>query len=1146
MQLLEHQLVLSATDLVHFLECEHLTQLDLGAAHGKLWAPEIEDPEAEVLRHRGAQHEQRYLKHLKAEGRDVVEIRSTAGDALSRHVEEHDQTLAAMWAGADVIYQGTFFGGGWLGHADFLLRVGRPSSLGTWSYEVADTKLARSVKVGALLQMCAYSEQLAGVQGLDPEHMHVVLGDMSVESHRLANYAAYYRSVKQRFLAAIGQPRGDTYPDAVAHCGVCDWKACCEERRRADDHLSLVAGLRRDQTRKLTAAGVPTLAVLAASVELDAVKGIGDHTLARLRQQARLQLRQRETEQVHYELLPPDGPERGLCALPAPSPGDLFFDMEGDPWEGEEGLEYLFGLVELDGGDPRYRAFWAHDAAAEKRAFEDFMDYVMLRLSDYPDLHIYHYASYEPDRMKRLMGRYGTREEEVDRLLRGGVFVDLYQVVRQGVRVSQESYSIKKLEPLYMPARETAITEGGSSIVFYERWIESREPAILQDIEDYNRDDCISTWRLRDWLEERRGEAAGSFGPELPRPAPRSMEPAERLHEQETQVARLAARLTADIPDDAAQRSPEQQGRWLLAQLLGWHRREDRPEWWAFYERLRKTDDELMDDPDSIGGLSYEGVVETVKRSLVHRYHFNSEQEHKFSAGATPYDPRTEAPAGTVMGVDTITGTIDLKRGATSKAPRPTSLVPPPPINNTVLRDGIARCAMWLADHGLDNAGPYQAAADLLVRRPPRLRGLNSGEPLQQAGESAQDAAGRLALSLDGNVLPVQGPPGSGKTFTAARMIVDLVAAGKRIGVTSNSHKAIGNLLEELLRAARSEDRTIRVVQKVNEGEQCDVDVACTNSNADIEAALAAGSVDVVAGTAWLFAREALSETFDTLFVDEAGQVSLANVVAMSGCARNLVLLGDPQQLPQVTKGTHPKGAEQSALGHLLGAHATIPAELGLFLDTTWRLHPDVCRFVSEISYEGRLEPDSSCARQSLGGLTGLRYYAAEHQHNRSSSPEEVMLARGLFDELLPANWTAANGQSRPMAIEDILVVAPYNAQVARLGQSLPAGARVGTVDKFQGQEAPVVIYSLATSSADDLPRNLEFLYSLNRLNVAISRARGLAILVCSPLLLAVRCRTPQQMRLANALSRFIELARRQAARTERSGVDDSRMSTLT
>jgi predicted RecB family nuclease len=1092
MQLLDDQLVLSATDLVHFLECEHLTQLNLGAAHGAIRAPAIEDPEAEVLRRRGAQHERRYLEHLKAAGRQVVEIRATRGDASSRHIEEHQQTLAAMRAGAEVIYQATFFGGGWLGHADFLLRVDRPSALGAWSYE-----------------------QLAGIQGLEPERMHVVLGDMSVESHRLADYAAYYRSVKQRFLAAIAEPRGDTYPDPVAHCGVCDWKNCCEERRRADDHLSLVAGLRRDQTRKLTAAGIPTLALLAASEELAGVKGIGDHTLARLRRQARLQLHQRETERVHYELLPPDGPERGLCALPAPSAGDIFFDMEGDPWEGDDGLEYLFGLVELEDGEPRYRAFWAHDVAAEKRAFEDFIDYVMARLAAHPDLHIYHYASYEPDRMKRLMGRYGTREDEVDRLLRGGVFVDLYQVVRQGIRVSQESYSIKKLEPLYMPARDTAITEGGSSIVFYERWIESHEPAILQAIEDYNRDDCISTWKLRDWLEERRVEAPALFGQELPRPAPRSMEPAEKLHEEEIRVAGLVAALTAGVPDDPAQRSPEQQGRWLLAQLLGWHRREDRPEWWAYYERLRKTDDELQDDPDSIGGLSYEGVVETVKRSLVHRYHFNPEQEHKFSAGATPYDPRTEAPAGVVVAVDNIAGTIDLKRGAASKAPHPTSLVPSPPINNTVLRDGIVRCATWLAEHGLDNAGSYQAAADLLLRRPPRLRAPNSGEPLQQAGESAQDAARRLALSLDDTVLPVQGPPGSGKTHTAARMILDLIAAGKRVGVTSNSHKAIGNLLEELLRAARSEGRTIRVLQKVNEGEQCDADVHCTNSNADVEAALAAGSVDVVAGTAWLFAREALSETFDTLFVDEAGQVSLANVVAMSGCARNLVLLGDPQQLPQVTKGTHPKGAEQSALGHVLGEHATVPPELGLFLGTTWRLHPDVCRFVSEISYEGRLEPDPSCARQSLDGASGLRFLQAEHQHNRSC----------LFDGLMAAQWTAANGQRRPMALRDILVVAPYNAQVARLGLSLPAGARVGTVDKFQGQEAPVVIYSLATSSADDLPRNLEFLYSLNRLNVAISRARGLAILVCSPALLAVRCRTPQQMRLANALCRFVELA---------------------
>ena len=1139
MQLSNDGLITSATDITSFLACEHLTQLEVAVARGELVPPESDDPEGNVVRRRGQQHEQRYLEHLRMQGRHIVEVRSTGGDSTSRHLQEQEQTLSAMRQGAEVIYQGTFFGEGWLGHADFLLRVDRPSALGAWSYEVADTKLARHVRAGALLQMCAYSEQLAARQGLEPEHMHVVLGDMTVATHRLADYAAYYRLVKQRFTEAIGQRRSDTYPNKVDHCSLCRWNPCCEQRRRDDDHLSLVANLNRSQIPKLVAAGISTLAGLAATDDAVTVHHIGEHTLRRLRQQARLQLHQRETAQVHFEIVPPDGPNRGLCALPLPDDGDLFFDMEGDPWAGDEGLEYLFGVVELVGQQPVYRAFWAHDAAQERRAFEAFIDLVMERLAAHPGLHIYHYAPYEPDRLKRLMGRYGTREDEVDSLLRGGVFVDLYQVVRQGIRISQESYSIKKLEPLYMKARQTAVKEGGSSIVAYEEWIEEQEPRILQDIADYNRDDCISTWLLRNWLEERRRDAQASHG-ELARPGPRSAEPSESQREQESRTAGLVALLTAGVPDDPADRTEEQQGRWLLAQLLGWHRREDRPEWWAYFARLKETDEALVDDPDSIGGLTYEGIVDKVQRSLVHRYRFNPEQEHKISAGTSPYDPRTEKPAGVVVAIDNITGTIDLKRAANSPAPHPSALVPPPPMSSNVLRDSLARCADSLVTADLDAAGSCQAAADLLLRHPPRISGKAPGAALQRPGESGHDAARRLALQLAGGTLAIQGPPGSGKTYTAARMILDLVAAGKRVGVTSNSHKAIGNALEELVRAGQSEGRHLRILQKVSEGESsADSDVLggiqCVGSNAQVEVAVEACAVDVVGGTPWLFARGTLAGAFDVLFVDEAGQMSLANVLAVSGAARNLVLLGDPQQLPQVTKGTHPKGAEASALGHLLGEHATIPPDRGLFLATTWRLHPNICRFVSEVSYESRLEPDPACARQAIDGdlpalgasgrVTGLRYVAASHEHNRVSSLEEAGLVGALVSELTATRWIDATGRDRPVALKDILVVAPYNAQVARLGQTLPQGARAGTVDKFQGQEAPVVIYSLATSSANDLPRTVEFLYSLNRLNVAISRARGLAVLICNPALLSIRCRTPEQMRLANALCRFVELA---------------------
>jgi uncharacterized protein len=398
-------------------------------------------------------------------------------------------------------------------------------------------------------------------------------------------------------------------------------------------------------------------------------------------------------------------------------------------------------------------------------------------------------------------------------------------------------------------------------------------------------------------------------------------------------------------------------------------------------------------------------------------------------------------------------------------------------------------------------------------------------------GEDPGAVAVRLAVTLDHGCLAVQGPPGSGKTHTGARLVLELVRAGRRVGVTANSHKAITNLLDLLCASAERAGVRLDVLQKASEDGRCAHPmVRQAANNAEVEAALRAGAVHVVAGTAWLFGRQTLEGALDTLVVEEAGQLSLANVVAMGGAARNVVMLGDPRQLSQPSKASHPPGAERSALEHLLGDHETIPADLGVFLSTTRRLHPHLGRFISDAFYGSRLLSHESCARQVLGGRAplagaGLRWLPVAHAGNRNASAEEVEAVVGLVNDLVGRPWTEAAGPTRMLELADILVVAPYNAQVARLAAALPSGARVGTVDKFQGQQAPVVLYSMAASSAEDVPRGLEFLFSPNRLNVALSRAQGLAVLVCCPALLRPSCRTVEQVRLANALCRLVEVA---------------------
>ena len=1134
--------VVSATDLVGFLACDHLAMLELGRINGLWEKPFRDDPELALMQERGYEHERLYLERLRSEGRSIHEIATGELRTPDQLRAAEAETLAAMQTGRDVIYQATFFDGRWRGHADFLLRVETPSALGTWSYEVADTKLARRVKAAAILQMCVYADRLTTLQGIAPTWLHVVTGDGTIHPHRLAEYAAFYRAAKARFETRIfgDVPAPETYPDPVDHCRVCSWYPLCADRRRADDHLSLVAGMSRAATSRLIAAQIPTVQALAEAPAELAVPDLSAGTYGRLHQQARLQLEGRRTGQLRYELLPPIDPTKGLGALPLPSPLDMFFDIESDPWAQEGGIEYLLGWVEDVDGQDVFQAIWAHDRTQEKAGFERFIDLVMDRLDRDPGMHVYHYAPYEPTALKRLMSRYGTREDEVDRLLRGHVLVDLYQVVRQSLRASVESYSIKQIEKLYMPAREGAVTSAGFSVVEYERWLKSGEQAILDAIASYNRDDCRSTWLLRRWLEDRRGEAEAQFALTLPRPEAGTGDPSEGLAAAQAATQRRVDALTVDVPPDAGLRTELEQGRWLLAQLLDWHRRDDKPAWWNHFRLRALSVDELVDEPEPLADLIHLGVTGEAGRSVIHRYGFAT-QDHKVTRAARGWEDQ-DGTRVTIHDIDQAQGWVELKWAKTREAERTRVLLPGRPIDPAPMRDALGRVADLVISAGMDGPGSQRAVCDLILRRPPQLAQFGPDGSLVRPGESLADAARRIAIELPAaaTVLPIQGPPGTGKTWTGARMIVELVRAGYRVGITAQAHKAISNLLAETLRAADQAGVPVRAIQRRDTDDPAELipGVDMAGASAEVAQGLRGGRYDVAAGTAWLFAREDLEGTLDVLFVDEAGQLSLANVVAMGGSARSIVLLGDPNQLPQVTQGDHPEGAAVSALEHLLVGHRTIPIDRGLFLPTTYRMHPAVNDFVAEAFYEDRVGADPINARQAIEpgpivGGTGLRFRPVHHVGRTSRSVEEAVVVADLLVGLVGRSWTDRHGMTRAMTLDDIVVVAPYNAQVAEIQAAiegrLGGPARVGTVDRFQGQEAAVAIYSMATSSPDDAPRDVEFLYSGNRLNVAISRARGLAILVANPALLTLHARTPEQLRLANAFCRLAEVAAAQA-----------------
>jgi uncharacterized protein len=1129
----------TATDIANFVACRHLLTLKLDAAEGKIQKPYFHDLGVELLRELGERHEAAYLNQLASKpGCRVVSIPTNADWS-----ESVRKTKEAIRDGADVIYQATFQDGNWGGRADFLMRVDRPSSLGSFSYEVVETKLAKSARVRAILQLCFYSELLGNIQGEQPESMHVVLGGSNErETFQVSHYIAYFRKVRRDFEQAVAARR-DTYPEPVALCDVCEWSSVCNDRWREDDHLSLVANITRAQRKELVSRDIKTMTQLG-SLALPLVpkpERIGGAALARIHNQGRLQVQGRIEKRVLYELLPvEDG--CGLSALPEPSPGDIFLDFESSNFAFETGLEYLIGIVllpEQGEAGPEYHRLWSLDPIEEKLAFEQFIAIVMERWKRYPGLHIYHYAPYEPTAIKRLAGRHGTCIDEVDQLLRAEIFVDLFRVVRQSLQASVDGYSIKKLEALYGFRRAISARESVVALQTFETVLalgEDKKAAkeVVNAIEAYNRDDCVSALRLRDWLEERRREAEKANGQPLQRPALNRGEPSENLEEEVNYARAIMAKLLDGLPSDQANWTNEECGRWLLAQMMEWHRREEKSFWWDYFRLCELSDTELLEDKSALGGLKYIGPVGQEKKSIIHRYSFPA-QDHALDHARDAHDPQTMNSAGTIVAIDEQNLTIDLKRGCNSVVPHPKALIPYDKVTSDVVRDGLWRLGAWVANNGIDVEGPYRAERSLLLRRRAEALTTTFGSVTDDHGELTEAAKDLIArLPKEPSVLPVQGPPGSGKTYTGARMIVELVRQGYRVGITAVSHKVITHLLSQVCTVARKSGVQLRAVQKSEETEGCnDPAVELVDDNQAIFDALSQGEAQVGAGTAWLWAREEMMNSVDVLFIDEAAQMSLAFMLAVSQAATSSVLLGDPQQLNQPQKGVHPPGADGSAFDHILHGRATIAPEEGLFLGETYRLHPDVCDFISELFYEGRLKPRPENEKQRINteGLldgTGLRFVPVLHSGNQNESEEEVERISDLISGLLSKRsaWTNKHDETRELTLADILIVAPYNAQVAALRKRLPPGARVGTVDKFQGQEAPIVLYSMTTSSPEDAPRGMEFLYSLNRLNVAVSRARCIAVIVASTILFKVECKTLLQIELANAFCRYLEKAR--------------------
>ncbi|TEA03585.1 TM0106 family RecB-like putative nuclease [Mycobacteroides salmoniphilum] len=1123
MFVLDGRVVYSASDLASAARCEYALLRAFDAKLGWAPAPPRDDELLARTATLGDAHEAHHLAELqKRFGSGVASITFPPTFTLDGLHAVAAATKRAFDDGHPVVYQAAMFDGRFLGFADFVVREDQ-------TYRVCDTKLARSAKVTALLQLAAYADSLMTTGVSVSAEVRLILGDRSAVDYPVADLVGVYRQRRiqlqdllDRHLAGgVPVQWSDENVRACFRCPVCE-----PEVERTDD-LLLVAGLRISQRAALLDAGVDTVAELAAGP--GPVANMSARSLQQLVAQAELQVRQRDSGTPQFEVADPIP----LGTMPAPNPGDIFFDFEGDPLWTEDGvqwgLEYLFGVLEYDrSGKEKFRPIWAHDRHSERKALITFLDLVAKRRRRYPGMHVYHYAAYEKTALLRLAGRYGVGEEQIDELLRDNVLVDLYPVVRKSIRSGSSGYGLKALEPLFIESgkRSGDVTTAVDSINEYARYCalrDSADPAaqeVLDSIAEYNRYDCASTRKLRDWLLVRAFEHGITH----------LSSSAAVGDTDEPEPDGIGMALAAFVGDSGpADRSAEQTAAAMVSAARGYHTRERKPFWWSHFDRLNNPVDEWA---DTVGVFIVEGA------ELVEDWHKSGSQrklrrhvklmgdlaggvlddsvyalyEPPAPTGLGDGDPDRRASGSATVVEVTESGGVPVDVTIQELTPKngevfselPMALAPGAPVMTKALEAAIEHVAAGVA-HGLPEL-PHTASLDILLRRNPR------GAPLPNVGDDGHAGAITSAVrNLDSSYLAVHGPPGTGKTFTAARVIAELVTReGWLVGVVAQSHAVVEHLLDQVVAAGVPPERVAKKASPYS-GDAAWTQIRDSDYASFIASHASEGAV--IGGTAWDFANttRVADGVLRLLVIDEAGQFSLANTLAVARGAQNLLLLGDPQQLPQVSQGVHPEPVDTSALGWLVEGHGALPVDRGYFLERSYRMHPALCQRVSELSYDGELE-SAAPARTLAGQEPGVRTLLVDHEGNATSSPQEAEAIATEITGLIGSDWTDESG-TRPLAQSDVLVVAPYNAQVLALRAALAAAGLgevlVGTVDKFQGRQAPVVFVSMTASAVDDVPRGMSFLLNRNRLNVAISRAKFQAVIVRSPALTEYLPATP-------------------------------------
>ena len=1154
----KQQLIFSPSDISVFHQSKFASFMDRvwleDLSLAQEWGAEIEEDQyMKLLGEQGDKHEDKVLIDLiKKYGEENV--------AKLRTSDSANKTEAAMRAGKKIIFQANLSRDNFGGYADFLIRVERPSNFGNYSYEVWDAKLSQVAKAEHVLQVCAYSWMLEPLLGHLESVAGFYLGRGKIKAIRVAEYFAYFLAIMRDFndyQSQLTVTKADM-PDVNIEKTFGRWENFAKVEIDKSDSLRQVAGIRVSQIGKLNKLGITSLTQLANTIETRC-SGIGASTFQKLKTQARLQLESKTLDLPAIEYLE-EITGRGFQKLPPHNRADVFFDIEGHPLV-EGGLEYLWGVSlhndpinkeYVKGKDYPFLDWWAHDGEQEKALIEAFIDWVYERWQTHPEMHVYHYASYEITALKKLTGVNNTRVEKLDDLLRAEVFIDLYRIVTQAMQLGTKNYSIKSVEALYGRKHTGDVADGAASIVVYEKWREELALNLESDfkpigwehsqdlisIRNYNIDDCESTLELVLWLREQQVNSGISFV--TIKKLAEEKQLTDSLQQKADKASDIKKRQLALNEqfnnNENFKTDPVAKG---LIELLEFHTREDKPKWWEYYNLKDADDDELYADASAIVNANVINK-ETVDDKLTITISFDDHQSYREDKLGNAEILSLNLPCKKVRFCeDRPEIEFELSNDIESNSiPEVLSLIAKPTIIPSMALENrlLAITESYFNEGAVSNLVKQLVSADI-----PKFHTDNCLPISRDTGDDPSQFINDIIAAvqhLDASVLSIQGPPGSGKTTTANAVISELIKQGLRVGIMSNSHSAIFNLQQKVIMSNQHLSHakvgglggTIAEFEE-NYPEFASIDNFSYRPKAIFTNNQPYSSFSTVGATVYGFVKDdAVNAPLDYLFVDEASQVALANLIAVTPSTKNIVLMGDQMQLEQPVQGAHPGIAKKSALEHLLQEHKVIPDNKGIFLDKTYRLHPSICKPISDLVYEGKLYSDKQTALQSIVlnenhlnlHNNGIQFIAVEHQYNTQASIEEVDKIKDILEQLEASKVIDNQGIERPFTKKDVLVVAPYNMQVELLKSNLDAEYQIGTIDKFQGKEAQVVIISMASSLAEESARGIDFLFDVNRLNVAVSRAKALAIIIASPELTKTRASNPEQAKKVAAFFNLI------------------------